>query len=86
MAAAKTVTVRRTPDEEGDLCGAKGAADIFGVEGTRIPRWQKRDRERKEGEKPMLPPPIARLANGPVWLRADLEARAEEWRRELAAA
>lgn len=87
MAAAETVTIRRTPDEEGDLCGAKAAAKVYGVERTRIARWQRVDAEAKVrgSSERILPEPIARLPNGPIWLRADLEASARE-RRDAAAA
>lgn len=58
------------PDAEGpgDLCGVKEAATICQVERTRIARWQKLE---------MMPPPLAKLASGPVWLRRDIDQLAK---------
>jgi hypothetical protein len=70
-------TIRRCPDGEGDLCGAKGASEILGVERTRIARWQKLG---------MLPEPFGRFPSGPVWLRSEIEALAEKRKAEAATA
>lgn len=63
----EAVQVRPCQDGPGDLCGSKLAAEILGVERTRIARYQ---REKK------MPPKLAQLPSGPVWLRADIEAMA----------
>jgi len=60
--------VRRTPEESGDLVGAAEAADILGVERTRIARYVKNG---------IMPEPIAKLRATKVWLRSEVEALAE---------
>lgn len=45
------------------LAGSKEASTLLGIERGTVGRWL------KEG---YLPPPIQRLASGPVWLVADL--------------
>lgn len=64
-----TQKIKRSPDGPGDLCGPTEAAQILGVERTRVPRWF------KEG---LMPPPVSRLKIGVVWLRVDIEAKRVE--------
>lgn len=75
MSYPAKATIRRCPEGEGDLCGAKATAEILHVERTRIARWQRLGM--------VLPPPFSRMPNGPVWLRSEIEALAKE--REAAA-
>lgn len=63
------VEIRRDPTGPGDLCGPTEAAEILGVERTRIPRWR---------NKGIMPDPVAVLKTAPVWLRADLVKLAKE--------
>jgi hypothetical protein len=50
----------------GLLVGTAEAAAILEVERPRIGRWRKLDNGK-------LPPPVAQLASGPVWLRSQIE-------------
>jgi predicted DNA-binding transcriptional regulator AlpA len=62
----------------GDLVGTAEAAEILGVERSRIGKWIKRGR---------MPKPVARLAAGPVWLTEDIRAMipwVEQHRRQRA--
>ena len=64
---AKTrVTIRRCA---GELVGAKEAAEILGVERTRIARYQ------REGK---MPPKVEQLGSGPVFLRKEVEKMAKD--------
>lgn len=57
--------LKRAPEgEPGDLCGVQEAADILGVERTRIARY------RNTG---VMPVPFSTLAATDVWLRTDIE-------------
>jgi hypothetical protein len=51
-----------------ELVGTYEAAEILGVERSRIARWLK---ENSRG-KPKIPEPVVRLACGPIWLKADI--------------
>ena len=63
------VTIRRTPNEAGDLVGPGEVAEILGVEPTRVPRYY------REGK---LPEPVATVGNGKrrIWLRSEVMAMA----------
>ena len=67
-----TVTVKRSPDDAGDLVGAVEASEILNVERTRIARYVKTG---------VMPKPISKLRATNVWLRADVEALADERRQ-----
>lgn len=62
------VTISRSQNGPGDLCGAKEAATILQVERTRIARYQREDK---------MPRKVAHLSAGPVYLRKDVEKMAE---------
>ena len=64
----KKVTIRRTPEEAGDLVGAVEASEILGVERTRIARYVRTG---------VMPLPVAKLRATSVWLRTDVEELAE---------
>lgn len=70
---AKKVSIRRTPEEPGDLVGAVEASEILGVERTRIARYVRTG---------VMPRPVSKLRATSVWLRSDVEELAE--RRALA--
>jgi hypothetical protein len=70
------VVVRRTPHKPGDLVGAAEAADILGVERTRISRY------RRTGA---MPDPISELRATPVWHRRDVENLRNQRKRKAAA-
>lgn len=77
-----SVNITPNPTAPGDLCGPLEAAEILGVERTRVPRYH------REGK---MPDPVAVLKIGTVWLRADIEKMkaerdAEAERREKAKA
>lgn len=63
------VTIQTSEDGPGELVGSVEAAEILGVERTRIARYQ------REGK---MPPKVAQLRSGPVFLRKDVEQMAEE--------
>ena len=67
-----TVTGKRSPDDAGDLVGAVEASEILNVERTRIARYVKTG---------VMPKPISKLRATNVWLRADVEALADERRQ-----
>ena len=71
----KRVTIRRTPEDAGDLVGAVEAAEILEVERTRVSRYMKTG---------AMPKPLAKLRATTVWLRADVEEFAERRRQEAA--
>lgn len=71
-----TCKIKRDPNGPGDLVGSVEAAEILGVERTRIARY------RKTGQ---MPEPVAQLRATAVWLRADVEALRDR-RKEAAAA
>lgn len=57
-------------EHDGDvLVGTKEAAEILGVERPRIAKWRR---------KGILPPPLADLAGGPVWLSSQIESALPE--------
>lgn len=60
-----------------DLVGTYEAHLILGVERSRIARWLS---ENEQG-KAKIPPPADRVKSGPIWRRAQIEAKL----RELAA-
>lgn len=69
-----TTVLERLPGSatvpEGDqLVGTAEAADILGVERPRIAKWRR---------KGILPPPLAELASGPVWLASQIESALPE--------
>jgi hypothetical protein len=56
-----------------ELLGTCEVAETLGIEKSRVPRW------RNQG---VLPEPVADLAAGPIWIRAQIEAvRGERERR-----
>ena len=74
--AKEKVTISRTPESPGDLAGAKEAAQILGVERTRVARYQRKGK---------MPKRVAQLGSGPVYLRKEVEEMAKR-RRENGAA
>lgn len=56
-------------DVKGVLVGTAEAAAMLGVERPRIGRWLAMGK---------LPPPVAELRAGPVWLREDIESKRED--------
>lgn len=71
----KAVRIRRTPDESGDLVGSREAAEILGVERTRIARYKRMG---------WMPEPVADLRATPVWLRSEVVALRDRLREEHA--
>lgn len=67
------VVIRRCPRKPGDLVGAAEAADILGVERTRISRY------RRTG---VMPDPVSELRATPVWHRHDVENLRNRRKRE----
>jgi predicted DNA-binding transcriptional regulator AlpA len=67
--------MRVAPSKPLDLVGTREAAEMLGVERTRIGRWIKTGR---------MPEPLARLHATPVWLRRDIAPLAEQVRAERA--
>lgn len=61
--------MRVAPSKPMDLVGTREAAEMLGVERTRIGRWMRAGR---------LPEPLARLHATPVWLRKDIEKLATD--------
>jgi hypothetical protein len=57
---------RVAPSRKMNLVGTSEAAEILGVERTRIGRWLKAD-------PPRMIDPLVRLSATPVWLRKDVE-------------
>ena len=60
---------RVAPSRPLDLVGTREAAELLGVERTRIGRWLKTG---------LMPEPLVKLRATPVWFRRDVEALAEE--------
>lgn len=72
--AERIATARARPklDLDGGLVGAAEVAMMTGVPSGTIYSWVRRDK---------LPEPHARLACGPIWLKAEIE----QWLKERAA-
>jgi hypothetical protein len=64
---------RVAPSRPVDLVGTSEAADLLGVERTRIGRWLKNDR---------MPEPLVRLDAGPIWRRSTIERFADKLAEE----
>lgn len=65
-----TVTIRRPPvGEPGDIVGVQEAAEILGVERTRIARYT------RNGQ---MPVPISTTGKTRLWLRSEVEAFRDE--------
>jgi predicted DNA-binding transcriptional regulator AlpA len=77
MAAARSghPEMRVAPARALDIVGTREAAEMLGVERTRIGRWLRLGR---------MPEPLARLHATPIWLRKDLEKFRDRLVRERA--
>lgn len=65
--------MRVKPSRPLDLVGTREAAELLGVERTRIGRWLRSGR---------MPEPLVRLNATPIWLRADVVKLAKRLAKE----
>lgn len=87
--ASKNGVLKLADGRKLELVGVYEAAEIVGVERSRFARWLKPIRDwRRGGRKGAMPAPlgnvpkpIADLACGPVWIKADMEQFAKSFQR-----